>query len=328
MRNTRIRNAVVLGVAAAILAPLSGIARGEETPEKKSADWRKELARKVPEVPEDLWALYVESLRKTPEYEFAKALDARKLKPEIEAWGAELKLGLEVHEIRFLQLVGGKSVRCEDTHFQLRTETRSLEGDIRVHYYRLRVDHAEKGRSVKQEHYRVPRERIDALDFPYVNVVIPVHRIARDRIEKFTVSHQSLLHIVEQLFIKGGLPLGTDPRVDISLNAGADAVKLTMTVRDHRIVDCLKMALKAAGWKITVNGKDPAAAFRFRPIYTQRFLSGARNRHRARVTIDLVSGPGELPEEKPMAYPDRLRKAVFEGAEKTQKQKYRVVIGP
>ena len=325
MRNTGIRNAVIVWAASGLLVPLSGIAFGGETPDGGGTDWKKELARTVPEVPADLWALYVENLQKTPEYEFAKALDAGKMKPEIEAWSAELKLPLEVHEARFLQLVRRRTIQCGDTFFHFRPETRHLEGGVRVHFYRLQVDH---GKRKTREFYRVPRERIDALDFAYVKLVIPVHPIARDRIGKFTVTRQPLMSILEQLFLKGTIVLGTDPRVDFSLNAGADAVKVTMTARDCRIIDCMKMAVKAAGWKIEVNGRDPASAFRFQPIYTHKLFAGRRNRHGARVTIDLVSGKGEVPEKTPEAYPERLRKAVFEGAEKIGEMRFRIVIGP
>ena len=94
------------------------------------------------------------------------------------------------------------------------------------------------------------------------------------------------------------------------------------------VLECLDMAVNAAGWKITINGTTPERAFNYRSITTLPMLQASAGWPIRHKRVVLTGHPGEGEVQPPMGYIDQMRKGVFDLAERLKEMRFRIVLGP
>jgi hypothetical protein len=300
-------------------------ALGEEGKENRHDSWRLELAQTAPEVPEDLWGIFVKGLNSTEKFKFGQAMRADTLESSIAAWSRKLNIRLDVRSSSILGQIQGVRVPLGEGTCTLVQKYQHLKSGPRVKYFAL-VARTMKGRECKI--YRIPADKIAEIDFEVANVIYFSHPILGVTVERFSVDGGKLKDTLKKLLEKGGVRLGEDPRFDFSMNNAADSMEVSITARGRDVVDCLSMAVEAAGWKMSVNGRDPRSGFSYTHFNTYRIRTEREERDAGRTAVDLTRPGKKILDPVAEPYLEHLKRRIFEVAERFAKRPFRIVIGP
>lgn len=288
-------------------------------------EWKTELHRSFPEVPAVRWAEFVKALAGTEAYRLAAELEPGRVREKAKTWAAETGMEIRVQEARFLDTFRRLDCETGDGQFTLASQTFRTSKGMNVHFYALTL--RGKQGSPSESHF-VPPALLAPLQAPFASQVVLSHPIATRTIEAFEADLEPLSDLVDRLFGLGGVDLGRDPLFDKAVNGGAGSLRISLNVRDADVLECIAIAVDAAGWKIRVNGQTPRQAFHYKSISTLTVLRSGIWGFPGSRTLVLTSEESKSEPEPPPSVIDALRHVVFSEAKKVGEVRFRVVLGP
>lgn len=276
---------------------------------------------KIVEASAEEFAAFVKYVRGKPFFKAAQALLPAKLAPEIEKWktlhGVEFKL---ITSNYLDWLVDGGDVE-NDTGARYWVMTDDNEQGSKK---RLLLGFSGENEPLDRRHVRkLDVKKLAEFSFDYVQAIHIEHACARI-LPSFTASNLSLTEVVSKL--------ATECGADYTIRSDvADAIKLTLKVKNRSITSCLMEAAEAAGWLLelpTMKLKETSwgpirTEVEYQPVYSTIEMSDVADVFENRDWINLT----EHPEPRIETELDALASLVSTSA-KFVKQRNRIAVFP